>query len=70
MNEPVAKLKELVESSSQALMAEQLGVTQQYISAVLTGVRPPGKKLLKWLGFERQVTYRKSNGRGAKKNGA
>ena len=57
MEDPVSRLSELVNGSSQAEVAERIGVTQQYISAVLNKSRPPGKSILNALGLERLVIY-------------
>jgi len=62
MEDPVLQLSEMVSASSQAAVAEQIGVTQQYISAVLKKSRPPGKSILKALGLERSVIYVRANG--------
>ena len=64
------RLREMVHESSQAEVAEQIGVTQQYISAVLKKSRPPGKSILNALGLERLVIYVRANGKsGAKRAG-
>jgi hypothetical protein len=69
MEDPVFELQTRVKASSQAQVAEDIGVTQQYISAVLTRARPPGKSILKALGLQRSVVYVRVNGKG-KRNGS
>lgn len=39
--------------------AAKLGVSPQYLNDVLCGRKEPGNKILKPLGFERVVSYRK-----------
>jgi transcriptional regulator with XRE-family HTH domain len=69
MEDPVLELKTRVEASSQAQVAEDIGVTQQYISAVLTRARPPGKSILRALGLERSIVYVRANGKAGKRAG-
>lgn len=55
------------------MLADEIGCSVPLLSLVLNGQRAAGPKILKFLGLERvktQMVYRKSNGRGAKKNGA
>lgn len=59
MEDPVLQLRERVGSSSQASVAEELGISQQYLSAVLRRSKAPGKSILKALGLEKLVSYRK-----------
>ncbi len=40
-------------------LAAQWGISVQYIADVLRGYRDPGKSILKALGYERVVLYRK-----------
>ena len=37
------------------------GVSQQYVNDVLKGRREPGESILKALGLERVVSYRRKN---------
>lgn len=46
------------ESTAKA-WADKNGVSPQYASDVLNGAREPGEAILKALGLERVVTYRK-----------
>lgn len=39
-------------------LAKHLGVSDQYLSDVLTGKREPGSKLLGALGFRKIISYR------------
>lgn len=45
------------EAGSQAMLAEQLGVSWQYLNDVLYRRRMPGKKLLAALGLRRVMTF-------------
>ena len=47
------------QAGSWSALARQLEVTPQYLSDVKDGRRAPGKGILKGLGMERVVTYRK-----------
>lgn len=38
--------------------AAQIGISEQYLSDVLSGSRAPGKKLLEAIGWERVTYYR------------
>lgn len=69
MEDPITQLQSRVEESSQVLVAAELGVSQQYLSAVLRGLKAPGKSILKALGLERSVVYVRANGKGAKRAG-
>ncbi len=42
-----------VKAGSQKALAEQIGVTPQYLSDVLRGRRDPGKAILDAFGYER-----------------
>jgi transcriptional regulator with XRE-family HTH domain len=66
MEDPVMQLRERVGSSSQASVAEEMGVSQQYLSAVLTRRKAPGKSILNALGLERLIIYVRA---GAAKRG-
>ncbi len=56
--ELVALLRELSRPNASAYAA-QIGIHQSYLSDVLHGRRDPGKSILKALGYERVVLYRK-----------
>lgn len=45
-------------AGSQRAYAEQIGVSQTYLSDVLTGNRTPGEKILTALGLEAVMMYR------------
>lgn len=59
IGELVDELERLVDHSSQADVARQVKVQPPLISNVLAGKVNPCGKLLKWLGYEREVTYRR-----------
>jgi hypothetical protein len=48
-------------AGGESMLARRIGVTQQLISAVLTGTREPRGKILDALGLEVVVTYRRKN---------
>lgn len=57
-------IRELVRNAEYAAggkpaLARQWGISVQYIADVLRGYRDPGKSILKALGYERVVLYRK-----------
>lgn len=45
-------------AGSQKAYAEQIGVSQTYLSDVLTGNRAPGEKILTALNLEAVIVYR------------
>jgi hypothetical protein len=47
------------DAGGKAALAAQWGVSAQYVADVLNGRRDPGKSILKALGYERVVLYRK-----------
>jgi len=53
------ELARRVGHSSQAEIARQVKVAAPVISNVLAGKTNPCGKLLKWLGYERVITYRR-----------
>lgn len=55
----VEELKRRVERSSQAKIARRLKISPPVISNILRGDMLPCGKVLKWLGYERVVVYRK-----------
>ena len=64
MDDPRTVLEARLRTVSQRDLADELGVTEGYISHVLQGRRKFGPKLLLALGIERVVTYRrKKNGK-------
>ena len=57
-------IRTLVQEAEQAAggkpaLAAKWGISVQYIADVLRGYRDPGKSILKALGYERVVLYRK-----------
>lgn len=57
--EVMARLRAAVAAAgSQKAYAEQIGVSQTYLSDVLTGNRAPGEKILTSLGLEAVAMYR------------
>jgi transcriptional regulator with XRE-family HTH domain len=66
--DPIALLKARLSTQSQRELAAEMSCSEPYLSDVLRGRRGPGPKILAYLGLE--VTYRKINGRGSRKNGA
>ena len=53
-------IKNLIEQSgeTQKEFAAKLGISEQYLSDVLSGNRAPGKKFLDAIGWERVVYYK------------
>ncbi len=49
-----------VEAGKQEAIAERLGVSSQYIGMVLKGKSHPGPSVIRGLGLERIVAWRKS----------
>jgi lambda repressor-like predicted transcriptional regulator len=50
-----------VEAGSQKLWAAQAGVSQSYLSSVLSGRREPGESILAALGLVRVIAYCEAN---------
>lgn len=71
--DPIARLRAHAEESSARQLAWQIGVSAAYLGEVLAKAKPPGPKILKWLGLERveKVTYREvaARRRRAKRKG-
>lgn len=59
MENPIEILRSLVANKTQAQVAEDLGVSPQYLSDVMKARRSPGKKLLDGMGIEKIVSYRR-----------
>lgn len=57
--ELVRELKRRVAQSSQAEIARLVKVKPPLISNVVAGKMNPSGKLLKWLGYERVIIYKK-----------
>jgi transcriptional regulator with XRE-family HTH domain len=49
----VAQLAEKIAKSTQKDVAQELGISQQYVNDVLKRRRPPGPSVSKKLGYER-----------------
>jgi transcriptional regulator with XRE-family HTH domain len=45
-------------TGSQAALAKEIAVTPSYICNVMTGIRPPSKKMLGAVGYEKVETYK------------
>lgn len=57
---PVDLLRAAVDKAgTQTAFAKKHGISIAYVNDVLQGRRQPGDKILKALGLESQVTYRK-----------
>lgn len=52
-------LRHVATQQSQAKLAREIGVSGAYLSEVLSGRKPVGEKIALYLGFEREVKYRK-----------
>jgi hypothetical protein len=63
MENPIEELESRVSKSSQAYVANELGISPQYLNDVLRRRREVGKKILDALGLERVVGYVKSRGK-------
>jgi len=61
---PITMLRErLTADCNQAALADQIGISPQYLSEILREKRPPSEQVLDFLKLERVVTYRpKSDG--------
>ena len=46
---------------SQRSLAAKLGISDVYLSDVLTGKRTPGPKILRALGLQQRIVYSKNN---------
>jgi transcriptional regulator with XRE-family HTH domain len=58
---PVELLRAAVDKAgTQTAFAKKHGISIAYVNDVLQGRRQPGDKILKALGLESQVTYRKA----------
>jgi len=67
--DPIAMLRaRLTADFNQSALADEMGISDQYLSEILRQKRPPSERILEFLGLERVVTYRpKSTGEGPKK---
>lgn len=62
MNIIAAIRREAKRAGSQKALADELGVSDTYLSDVLNGRKEPGEAILIPLGLERVVTYRRAKG--------
>jgi AraC-like DNA-binding protein len=49
--------KHLTRAGTQIRLAQEIGVSPQYLNDMLRGAREPGKKVLRFLGLERHRVY-------------
>ena len=56
---PIKLLRKMCANRQQADVAAELGVSAQYLNDILQGRRLPGEKVLRPLGLERVVKYRR-----------
>lgn len=59
MNVPKLLIRLAKKHGSQKALAENLNVTEPYLSAVIIGRNEPGPAILDPLGLERVVSYRR-----------
>ncbi len=62
MIDPLQMLKTRIEKSTQVQVALDLGISTQYLGDMLHGRRTVGPKVIKALGLEKRVIYRRING--------
>ena len=60
--EVIQKLKDRIENS-QLELAEEIGISPVFLCAVMNGRKAPSPKILKFLGLEKAVSYRKIGSR-------
>lgn len=68
--DPIAMLRaRLTADFNQSALANEMGISDQYLSEILRQKRPPSERILDFLGLERVVTYRPKTdgGEGLKK---
>ncbi len=56
----IAELNKRLKKCSQKELAAEIGVSAPFLNRVLMRVRPPGAKILTYLGVKREVTYTRS----------
>lgn len=57
--EPISMLEaRLTPTFTQAALAEEIGISPQYLSEILRFKKPPSDLVLDFLGLEKIVTYR------------
>lgn len=57
---PIKVLQKRIDGKSQAKAAQELGITQGYLSDILNGRRAIGPKVLKALKLKKVVVYREA----------
>ena len=62
MISPVEILKERCAIADQAVVADELDISPQYLNDILKGRRAPGPQVIEALGLVKIVTYRKKRG--------
>ena len=58
----IGRLRKRCDRYSQRQVAEELGISQAYLSDILAGKREPGPAVLAGLGVTRRVIYQPTNG--------
>jgi DNA-binding transcriptional regulator YdaS (Cro superfamily) len=53
------ELREMADSATQAEIAASIGVSEPYLSQVLSGKRPVGPRIASFLGYVRECKFRK-----------
>ncbi len=56
----IAEIQRRLEGRTQRDLAADLGISQQYLNGILLGKQDPGPTVLKKLGLERVILYKKS----------
>ena len=59
MVDPRQILVDRAQVAGQVALAKELGVSLTYINDVIRGIRAPGPKILRALGIEREVRYKR-----------
>jgi len=59
MKKVLADLDKALASESQASIARKIGISPQYLGQVVAGKHPLSDKILRFLGWERYVAYRR-----------
>lgn len=61
---PVELLRKRMEGRSLRALAREIPCSAPYLSDIFNGNRPAGPKILKYLGIEKAITYKRAkNGR-------
>jgi transcriptional regulator with XRE-family HTH domain len=60
--DPIKELRKRLRGRTQRSLADEVGVSSQYLNDILSGRREPGPAILAGLGLERVVSYRRSKG--------